>query len=246
MNLLDILILLVLSFFIYTGFKKGFVVQIFRIVGLFLALLLTSKLSVLLSDLIVANDFFKDIDRTLISAVSGIFTFSIIFFVVQLVGKIFNKATNLALLSIPNKIAGALLGGFKGFLILVIVFFVVRYTPAEGFLMNMVADEPPKMEIPDVSIDDIGTTVEDVIENTKETVEGLDLEKAKEIANDIGDKTGDIIEGVREDVEDSDSRSKLGYVIYKASTLLDPVAEDVKNFISNEGNPLLQTLESVN
>lgn len=218
MNFLDILILIFLVFFLYRGYKRGIVSEAFQIAGLVTAFYLSSPVSDIISKMIIAN---YEIDEKIVFFVSGILAFIVIILVFLIIGKIVTKALKIVMLSLPNKIFGAIFGVIKGFFIVTLVILVLRFTPFENFVYDNIEY--------DSNIDNAVNKIEKVITEEKEIPSKDDskvsVDKTKENAEDVSETVEDI-----SSIEFTSNKSTLGYLAFKLSTLLDPIATNIKAF----------------
>lgn len=110
MNLLDILILIPIGFGVYRGFKKGFIIELFTFLALFIGLyagihLSDGVASFLQSSFSITSEYLPTIAFTI--------TFLMIGAMVYFAGIAIEKAVKAVSLSLPNRLLGALLGGLK-------------------------------------------------------------------------------------------------------------------------------------
>ncbi|MEP7168213.1 MAG: CvpA family protein [Bacteroidota bacterium] len=118
MNVLDIIIAIPLLWGAYRGFKRGFIFEIFMLIGLILGLYIAFKFSNLLNvwvSKIVSAD----------SAVIPYLTFIIVFAAILLILILFAKALESVLkavsLNVLNQVAGAVLGIIKFALVVSVI-----------------------------------------------------------------------------------------------------------------------------
>ncbi|MCK4980431.1 MAG: CvpA family protein, partial [Candidatus Delongbacteria bacterium] len=118
MHYIDIIVLAVMGIFTVIGFKRGFITEIFQIIGLFAAIALNTPISRLI------NNYAKntlDTHNELIGFLSGIISFILIFLLFFTIGRLLTRTTNIILTSLPNRIVGAFFGGIKGFMVATVV-----------------------------------------------------------------------------------------------------------------------------
>ena len=109
MNYVDIILIVVLLFAIVKGYLRGFVVEIFSLLGLFLGIYLAVKTS----PSIVAS-FFPDSQYAMaISAAVFIGVFVLIMIITGLSAKILKKAIDLTMLGFFDNALGSLFGLIK-------------------------------------------------------------------------------------------------------------------------------------
>ncbi|MDA3840075.1 MAG: CvpA family protein [Patescibacteria group bacterium] len=219
MHYIDIIVLVIMGIFTVIGFKRGFITEIFQIIGLFAAIALNTPISRLI------NNYAKDALDThneLIGFLSGIISFTLIFLLFFVIGRILTKTTNIILTSLPNRIVGAFFGGIKGFMIATVVLLLVRLTPVgDNFIQTNVT--------PDLDTDNIieeGLDLAIDLSNDDENIQAIkDSLEQKKWNNSLNyDKTTN---------SDSPSYSRLGYGAYKISTLMDPFVGSVKRLLTD-------------
>ena len=109
MNYFDVLVFIILTYGLLSGFFKGFVVEIAGVIALILGLLGSFKFSNVLGNTI---ENLIDWDSKTIQIVSFIFLFILIIYSISLLAKMITKTLKLIALGWLNRI----LGGFFGFL----------------------------------------------------------------------------------------------------------------------------------
>ena len=110
MNVLDILILIPIAFGIWRGFKKGFIIELFTFLALFIGLYAgihfsDGVASFLREQFSITSEYLPTIAFTI--------TFLFIGAMVYFAGVAIEKAMKVVSLSLPNRLFGALLGVFK-------------------------------------------------------------------------------------------------------------------------------------
>ncbi|PID27130.1 MAG: hypothetical protein CR982_06675 [Candidatus Cloacimonadota bacterium] len=268
MNLLDIVIVLFISFSAYGGYKKGFTSNISVVIGLLASILFTSRLTIFAVDYLFTLEAYKDYDKSLISFISGVVLFFALFLVFRIIGSLFFRPRDYITVSVVNRVFGILVGAVKGLLLLTVLVFIVRLTPWEGFFMNFTADEPSRVETMAASNDStnkelvvneekvkdgVGDTIKEVqkdmkeIESDMKEVSKKALDKVKDLNNITKVLTGnDTIPSDTTKVVESETivkRSNIGYILYKFSTLLDPIRDDFKAYMSNRVKKKIESME---
>ena len=123
----DIIILIIISFFTFNGFKNGFIKEALRIVGM-------------TSGFLVAHNFYNKlipylevyiINTSLLSIVSYLTIFLITLISVNILGIFLQKFFELILLGWLNRLLGTLLGLIKGVVIVSILIFILEIAPLE-------------------------------------------------------------------------------------------------------------------
>jgi membrane protein required for colicin V production len=107
---LDIIILIPLIFGAFSGFKKGFLLEIVSILALILGIIGGIKL--LHWGMELLTDHF-DIDSLILPYLTFILLFLIIIIVINLIGKMIKKMIDLTVLGSVDNFAGSILGIFK-------------------------------------------------------------------------------------------------------------------------------------
>jgi uncharacterized membrane protein required for colicin V production len=141
LNTLDIFLLLVFSFFIVSGFTQGLLAQLIDLAGFFIALYLAYTMGGAFALFLL--DFFDFVPDTFFSEnsllgyyVLQIAGFILVYFLVRLAFALLKKAlkvaTDLPVIGTLNALGGALVGGLKGLLLLVIVVSIGSHIPSEG------------------------------------------------------------------------------------------------------------------
>lgn len=110
MNLLDILILIPIGFGIYRGFKKGFIIELFTFLALFIGLYAGIHLSDGVASFL-QNTF--SITSEYVPTIAFTITFLLIGAMVYFAGIAIEKAVKVVSLGLPNRLLGSFLGGVK-------------------------------------------------------------------------------------------------------------------------------------
>lgn len=121
MNFIDIIILIPVAWFAFSGFRKGLIIEIATMVGLFLGIYAGAYFSDFVSGLLVSWFDFS-------SKYSSIISFSIVFLgiiiLMYLMAKSLEKVINLTALGVLNKVAGAFFGALKMLFIISILIYI--------------------------------------------------------------------------------------------------------------------------
>lgn len=120
MNKVDIIISIPLLWGAFMGFKKGFVLELASLVGLFLGIYGSLKLSDFTAEQLSAH---VEIPSEWIGLISFLLTFVLIVFAVFLFAKVLDKALKLVALSLVNRILGLLFGLLKYALIVSVLLY---------------------------------------------------------------------------------------------------------------------------
>lgn len=123
MNTLDIILLIILSYFAYRGFVNGLIYELASIVALILGAYLTVNFSHITQNYLV-NEL--NINFHYIGVVAFVLTFILVVFVVHLFAKLITTLVNTVALGPINKLGGALFGAAKIFVVLAVIVAVVE------------------------------------------------------------------------------------------------------------------------
>ena len=132
-NLLDIIIIIPLLIFAWSGYKKGLIIEVASLAALVIGLYMAFFFSDFAAEML--NDLF-DIDPKYVAVIAFLLTFIVVIFLVITAGKIVQKFVDILLLGFFNKLAGAVFGMLKGALILSIVVFVINYFNFGDFIFK--------------------------------------------------------------------------------------------------------------
>lgn len=133
MNYVDILILIPIIWFIYQGFKKGFIYELASLVALILGIYAALYFSGFAENFLV-NTF--NMGPKYLRIVSILITFVVVVFFVYAVGKILERIINIVALGFLNKLAGAVFGMVKGAVLVSVGIMLINY-----FAGNFISDE---------------------------------------------------------------------------------------------------------
>ena len=122
MNSVDFILIAILVFGAYKGYKKGFLLEIVAIVAFILAIIGGFKLLGLGVDLLRG---FEDSLGNFLPIAAFILVFILILVVINIAGRVFKKIIDFTLLGSFDNFAGALVGVFKIALMLSILNWVV-------------------------------------------------------------------------------------------------------------------------
>lgn len=111
MNAIDIIFLIVLVWAIWTGFKKGFIIELFTFLALFLGLYAGIHFSDYVATLIAGE---KEVESSYTSTIAFTITFLAVGAMVYFGGKAFEKVIKVVQLSLLNKLLGSFFGLVKG------------------------------------------------------------------------------------------------------------------------------------
>ena len=123
----DIIIMLIIGFFTFSGFKNGFIKEATRILGM-------------ISGFFAAHNFHEILipwleiyilNFNILSIISYLSIFFITLIIVNIIGIILQKFFELILLGWLNRLLGTLLGLIKGTFIISLIIFILEIAPAE-------------------------------------------------------------------------------------------------------------------
>ena len=119
LSLLDIIIGIVLLFFLITGYKKGFVRQTATILGLLISVYVSVYFYL---DFVIFLERFLDLSPTVLQFISFAIIFIVLNVVIHLLGESFKALLDKLYLEAADRAGGILFGGLKG---IVLVYFLV-------------------------------------------------------------------------------------------------------------------------
>ncbi|MFZ4706267.1 MAG: CvpA family protein [Bacteroidales bacterium] len=134
MNMLDIILAVFLLLFAIGGFRKGFIIGLATLAGLFLGIWAAVHFSG------YAGHILKDVvhlHTTHLAMVSFIFTFLAVLILVFLLGKSLTSVVKIIALGFLNRIAGALFGIAKGCLVLSAFLYMLVSIDAGGHILSI-------------------------------------------------------------------------------------------------------------
>jgi membrane protein required for colicin V production len=181
----DILVIIFGGFGLIRGWFKGFIIEISSLVAIFLASLGAVHFSELLSQKLI-NEY--GFETPLLPYFSFGFTFIVILILVFVGAKLLEKVIKIAMLGIFNRIAGALFGMFKSFLIIGFFVFIAQ-SIGEELKLNLEKEDEESIFQQSVSF----PYFEEGIRTILPTLQNLDFETIK---NSIDTKMEDLKEGI--------------------------------------------------
>lgn len=111
MNAIDIVFVIALVWAIWTGFRKGFIIELFTFLALFLGLYAGIHFSDYVATLIAGEE---NVESSYTSTIAFTLTFLAVGAMVYFGGKAFEKVVKAVQLSLVNKLLGSFLGLVKG------------------------------------------------------------------------------------------------------------------------------------
>ncbi|MBN1339118.1 MAG: CvpA family protein [Bacteroidales bacterium] len=122
MNLLDIIILIPVIWFAFSGFKRGLIIEIATLAALILGVYASIHFSHYAQNFL-SNNF--DIRDKYLPAASFGLTFVVVLILVFAIGKIFEQVIKFAALGFMNKMAGGFFGILKALVLMSVMFLLI-------------------------------------------------------------------------------------------------------------------------
>ena len=122
MNLVDFLLIIIISWGVYKGFLNGLVKELASILGIIFGIFLAKNYYFILDKNIL---LMLDVEPKLISSMSLILIFVLTIVTFNILANISTKFLQLIALNLLNKIIGSLIGGVKSILILCFLVFII-------------------------------------------------------------------------------------------------------------------------
>lgn len=166
MNIIDIFLLIPILWFGYKGFTKGFIIEIASLAALMLGIYGGIHFSNFVSGYL--SKWFE-IKSDYLPLISFSVTFLLIVIVVFLVARGVDKLVKSASLSLPNRIAGAILGAIKTIMIIgVILLLVNKYDKDGTYLKEEIRDKSLLYEPMSNLVIRIYPSINDMVSNALE------------------------------------------------------------------------------
>ena len=122
MNLIDLIIIAIISFGIIRGYSKGLIVELSSFFGIFISFFIAGNIDNLLSQHIVN---YLDLNLDIVNIISFIILFTLSYSLIIFFAKGFTKLAKIVYLGLLNSLMGSVFGGLKLLLILLIVTKVI-------------------------------------------------------------------------------------------------------------------------
>jgi membrane protein required for colicin V production len=135
MNFIDLIVIIVTSFFLLRGLFRGFILELTIVIGLIAGYLIAINYYNLLS-IIVLETYFPQIPETISHIISFAIIFIIINIALRLVSGLITKTLKFAMLNWLNRLLGAVFGTIKALLILGITAFLLNLIPFSGTFLE--------------------------------------------------------------------------------------------------------------
>lgn len=135
MNFIDLIVIIVTSFFLLRGLFRGFILELTIVIGLVVGYLLSITYYDYLSIFII-----KGLLPQLPQSVADVISFAILFIGIniglRLLAGIITKTLKFAMLNWVNRLLGAIFGTIKALLILGITVFIINLIPLSGMFLE--------------------------------------------------------------------------------------------------------------
>ncbi len=150
-NFLDIIILVILLFFAYNGFRRGFIDQTSTILGLLAALFVAVRQYEYFQQFL---EPYLDLSTSLLQFISFAVIFIVVNIVIHVLGITLKKIVDAIFLQPVDKAAGFLLGIFKAAIIIYLLILIMAQIPYqkindvlnESFLAKRIIEASPLIQ----------------------------------------------------------------------------------------------------
>lgn len=122
MNLIDLIIIAIISFGIIRGYSKGLIIELSSFFGIFISFFIAGNIDNLLSQEIVK---YINLNIDIVNIISFIIIFGLSYSLIIFFAKGFTKLAKIVYLGLLNSLMGSVFGGLKLLLILLIVTKVI-------------------------------------------------------------------------------------------------------------------------
>ena len=122
MNLIDLIIIAIISFGIIRGYSKGLIIELSSFFGIFISFFIAGNIDNLLSQEIVK---YINLNTDIVNIISFIIIFGLSYSLIIFFEKGFTKLAKIVYLGLLNSLMGSVFGGLKLLLILLIVTKVI-------------------------------------------------------------------------------------------------------------------------
>ncbi|MCF6171909.1 MAG: CvpA family protein [Bacteroidales bacterium] len=130
---IDIILLIPMLLFAWSGYKKGLIISLASLAALVLGLYFAFFFSDYAANLLTEH---FTISKKYLAAISFVVTFVVVILAVTVLGNALHKIIDVLMLGFLNKAAGAVFGILKGALYMSILIFVINYFGVEQSLIN--------------------------------------------------------------------------------------------------------------
>ena len=120
-NLINIVIILFIVYFAYSGFKNGLIKELTNIIGLIVGFLLSQYIVPIIEKYLMLETFIKD--QPLREKIAYLIAFIIIVFILRILGQMLEKYMDMKW---KNKILGLIIGVMNGILIFSLIISIFK------------------------------------------------------------------------------------------------------------------------
>lgn len=139
LNWFDLVILTILLLALFRGYVTGFIKQAVSLLGVVLGAFLAGKLAPMIADKLV---LFTDAGKHIISPVSYIFAFLIIYIIVFFVGRLLQSFVKALKLNALNRFTGAVFCSLKWFLVISLLLnILISIDPDKNIIHNDIREQ---------------------------------------------------------------------------------------------------------
>jgi len=135
MNFIDLIVIIVTSFFLLRGLFRGFILELTIVIGLIVGYLISITYYDYLSIFVL-----KELLPQIPDSVADVISFAVIFIGIniglRLAAGIITKTLKFAMLNWVNRLLGAVFGTIKALLILGITVFIINLIPLSGAFLE--------------------------------------------------------------------------------------------------------------
>lgn len=196
MNFLDIILIIPLVYAAWTGFKKGFIIEVFTLLALFVGLYAGIHFS---ESVAAALKKTFSWDSEYLPAISFTITFLAVGAMVYFAGKALEKVVKFAMLSPLNKIGGIIFALLKGSYIVSIILLLLssydknnKFIPLETKKSSLLYN--PLLKLSKATIPGFEGSSFFEKDTTNVTLTVDQVIRAKEIADSLGIDADDVVE----------------------------------------------------
>ena len=121
----DIIILCILAYFGFNGFRCGFIKEISKIISMIVGFVAASKFHKYIEPYL--EDYVSNL--TVLSIISYLIIFFIVVIIINIISNLLTKFFDIISLGWLNRLVGCILGIIKGILIVSLIIFVIQIAP---------------------------------------------------------------------------------------------------------------------
>jgi membrane protein required for colicin V production len=125
-NIFDLVILIILAFFVFNGFRRGFLREIAGLVGVVIAFILAVRF---MNDFSGIISYYLGLSPRIAVIVTAVVIFVLVLVTFVVLAKIIQKLMEMATLGWVNRLFGSLFGLLKGVIIVSILALIISLVP---------------------------------------------------------------------------------------------------------------------